>query len=212
MMNWKIGVAALLLAAVAVAGIGLAIESGTPVAPESKPAAAPGQTPAPEPETAKAELPVAPAQETKPGLLHQDGKNQRSPLAPGRYPMKVPFSKSGIPCGDGRFLPLLNGMETAPSLGRDPHLGPIPPIVGKIVDATGIEWWEHEDGSASTSRYRHMEVLDPKTGRKTFYWDPTSEHVARQPDANAMTPPPPGGGAKGGNGGGDQLKLPPPGR
>lgn len=138
-----------------------------------------------------------------PTLLHADGKNRRSPLAPGRYPMSIPFTDRGIDCGGGRFLPLLNGMETAPPLNRELSLGPVPPVVAKIVDDTGIEWYEHADGSATTTRWQNVSVRDWEKGGMRSYWDPATVHgmavsgdrtIDMDPSTGKTGSPPPGGG------------------
>jgi hypothetical protein len=139
--------------------------------------------PAPKPQAEPAPVP----------RLQKDGKNLLSALAPGRYPMSVPFSNQGIPCGDGRYLPLLNGMDSAPPIQG--NLGPVQPIVAKIIDAAGTEWWEHADGSVTTSRWEHVTVLDEKTGKSRSYWDRGTAHNARVPDSWVQKGPPvdPGG-------------------
>ena len=51
---------------------------------------------------------------------------------------------------DGSYLPALNGAINAKAVvfrGR-----PFAPVIGKKKDSSGVEWYEHEDGSFSTTR------------------------------------------------------------
>jgi len=81
---------------------------------------------------------------------------------PSRYPpririaMRVPRTTAGVRCPDGSYLPLLNGVPAAPPIRRSARLGPVPPVVAKIVDETGVEWYEHADGSVTTTRFREV--------------------------------------------------------
>lgn len=99
----------------------------------------------------------------------------RSTLAPGtRVPLaSPPRADVGIPLPDGSFLPFLNGMTFAPPIDRHPSHGPLPPVVARVVDAEGFEWWEHADGSMTTSRYQEVRLQDGTT-----WWDPSSHHSA----------------------------------
>ncbi len=83
----------------------------------------------------------------------------------------LPAVNNGIPLPDGSFIPFLNGMTHAPPLHRDPRHGPVPPVVAKVVDDEGFEWWEHADHSVTTSRYKGVEV-----GGES-YWDPGTDHL-----------------------------------
>ena len=110
----------------------------------------------------------------------------RSNHAPGTFvPVRdLPSVTNGIPLPDGRHLPFLNGMTWCPPISRDEELGPVPPVVGLAVDAEGFEWWKHADGSATTSRYKHVTVSLPGQPRLQ-YWDPAGEHTAPSPNARA---------------------------
>ena len=64
--------------------------------------------------------------------------------------------ESGIPLGDGVFLPPLNGVKVEdgiPPIKRDPRLPPPGPVVAKQVDLQGQEWWIHADGSQTSCSY-----------------------------------------------------------
>ena len=52
---------------------------------------------------------------------------------------------------DGTFLPPLNGVEHAPRVAFHPRIMPFTPVVGLERDATGREWYVHEDGTRSTT-------------------------------------------------------------
>ncbi|MEM7204621.1 MAG: hypothetical protein AAF628_30465 [Planctomycetota bacterium] len=85
----------------------------------------------------------------------------------------------GLRCPDGTVLPLLNGVLEAPPITRSAHLGPLPPVVGTMADATGCEWYVHQDGSVTTTRRRRAWVDGvPVTNVETV-------HNARLPDAAA---------------------------
>jgi hypothetical protein len=108
---------------------------------------------------------------------------------PGKYLMRIPFTKSGIDCGDGRFLPLLNGVPSAPKIARQREFGPVPPVVGKIVDATGVHYWLHADDSTTTTRW--VEQTDAN-GHKSMVI--VTDHAAKVPDKFGVEMPPPGPG------------------
>lgn len=116
-----------------------------------------------------------------------------------RVPMRVPWTKSGIPVGDGRFLPLLNGVPFAPPISRDPLCGPVPPVVAKIVDDEGVEYWEHADGSTTTTRF--VEVKYQGETRRVV----TTDHAARIPDGHEVPMENPGKGSGGKGSGGKSL-------
>jgi hypothetical protein len=51
---------------------------------------------------------------------------------------------------DGTWLPPLNGVERAPPM-RFHDRAPFAPVVGLHRDATGRDWYEHENGVRSTT-------------------------------------------------------------
>jgi hypothetical protein len=62
--------------------------------------------------------------------------------------------EAGLACPGGGFLPLLNGVPHAQPLHRNLELhGPLPPVIGKYVDADGDDWYVHADGSETTTRW-----------------------------------------------------------
>ena len=116
-------------------------------------------------------LPVI-TDQTVPAPLHV-----RSPFPPGTViPVaELPPVDNGIPLPDGGFLPFLNGMTYSPSFARNPRFGPVPPVVAKLVDAEGFEWWMHADGSVTTSIYR------PAANPGETAWDSTTRHAVATP-------------------------------
>jgi hypothetical protein len=118
----------------------------------------------------------------------------RSSMLPGRYPMKVPFSDSGARTPQGTYVPLLNGVPHAPPMQRNSKLGPVPPIDSKIIDHTGLEWWEHADHSTTTTRWTEIKTYDPKTGQTTVQRQVETVHGAFVPEGFANPPPQAGGG------------------
>ncbi len=110
-------------------------------APPEAPASVPAVNIAPAQPDGEVELPLAFYQKLPP--------NSRIPLT------IPPGTKSGVLCPDGTFLPLLNGVPNAPgSVSRGAEDGPLPPVVAKRTDADGGEWYEHADGSLTTTRWR----------------------------------------------------------
>ncbi len=87
----------------------------------------------------------------------------------------LPKVRDGIFLPDGTVLPYLNGMTWAPAVQRGPQFGPFPPVVALVVDYEGFEWWEHADGSTTTTRYKEV------TAHGETYWDPGAEHAATVP-------------------------------
>ena len=79
-------------------------------------------------------------------------RRDRAADAGRRTALRVAPVADGIRCPDGRCLPLLNGVASAPALIREAERGALPPVVALVVDADGWEWYEHADGSLTTSR------------------------------------------------------------
>lgn len=79
-------------------------------------------------------------------------RRDRAADAGRRTALRVEPVADGIRCPDGRCLPLLNGVASAPALIREAERGALPPVVALVVDADGWEWYEHADGSLTTSR------------------------------------------------------------
>ncbi len=102
-------------------------------------------------------------------------------LPPGaRVPRRVGRVSSGIRCPDGSHLPLLNGVPAAPPITRSPHLGPVPPVVAILVDQEGNRWYEHADGSATTTRFR-VDIVDGVARSNV-----ETVHNARLPDSRGL--------------------------
>jgi hypothetical protein len=129
------------------------------------------ETPPPAP-AAGAEVAASPAT-APPGA-------PRPAVSPGcRVEQRVAPVGSGLRCPDGTFLPLLNGVPQAPPITRAPELGPLPPVVAIIVDQRGDRWYEHADGSATTTRFREV-IADGVS-----LIDVETVHNARVPDSFA---------------------------
>lgn len=97
--------------------------------------------------------------------------NVLSPLAPGtRIQLaEPPRATHGIPLPDGSILPGLNGCSRSARVQRPSEQGPVPPVVGIVVDESRFEWYEHADGSMTTSRW----VWKPKLR----CWEPMTFHA-----------------------------------
>lgn len=83
-----------------------------------------------------------------------------------RTPMRLPRVQAGIAMGDGTFVPPLNGVrveDVIPPVRRNRRLPPPGPIVAKIVDRSGQEWWEHEDGSQTSCSFASVTTRDGVT-------------------------------------------------
>lgn len=102
-----------------------------------------------------------------------------------RTPMRVAAAASGIRCPDGTFLPLLNGVRTAPGIIREAERGPLPPVVAVVVDRDGWEWYEHADGSMTTSRPQNIR---DQQGRDVL--QAVTLHVAHLPTDGFVAPDP----------------------
>lgn len=101
--------------------------------------------------------------------------NVLSPLAPGtRIQLTaLPRTQNGIPFPDGTCLPGLNGIARSGRVQRPADQGPMPAVVGIVVDDSRFEWYEHEDGSMTTSRWVWKDRL--------HCWEPMTFHaVARK--------------------------------
>ena len=109
----------------------------------------------------------------------------RRKYPPGTFvPFTLPKVKSGILCPDGSYLPLLNGVPYAPGISREAWLGPPGPVVGKKVDQDGIEWWIHQDGSSTTTRFK-----DTFDGSGKLIPNIETMHAAKMPDKSALPGP-----------------------
>ncbi|MBK8096176.1 MAG: hypothetical protein IPK26_03670 [Planctomycetes bacterium] len=51
---------------------------------------------------------------------------------------------------DGSLLPPLNGVAVAPPMSFTPS-SPFTPVVARVRDAAGVEWYRHENGARSTT-------------------------------------------------------------
>ncbi len=152
-------------------------------APESKPA------------VHSAGAPVAPQQ----AASGSSNEVQLPPEATRKYPpgtfvpLTLPKVKSGIRLPDGSYLPLLNGVPRASPISRAEWLGPVPPVVGKQVDAEGVEWWVHADGSSTTTRW-----TDTWDAKGNLIRNIRTDHAAKTKDGAALPGPdaPAGSGDK----------------
>jgi hypothetical protein len=113
-----------------------------------------------------------------------------------RLPLTLPPGiRSGLRCPDGTFLPLLNGVPEAYPLKRAARFGPMPPVVAKVTDSGGYEWYEHADGSLTTTRWTPSEYMG-KPGMTVV----TSHNVPQDPRTTGRskpnTPVEPAGGSE----------------
>ncbi len=107
-----------------------------------------------------------------------------------RVPLTMPKGfKSGMLCPDGSYLPLLNGVPRAGRVNRAPEDGPLPPVVAKVTDWGGYEWYEHADGSFTTTRWEKM-TLHGKP-----YEDVVTNHRAKMDENKFALSAPPDGSA-----------------
>ncbi len=80
-----------------------------------------------------------------------------------RVPLTLPWVDAGIQVGPGQFLPPLNGVRVEdgiPPIRRNRQLPPLTPVVAKVVDLQGQEWWEHEDGSQTSCSFASVTTAD----------------------------------------------------
>lgn len=80
---------------------------------------------------------------------------------------------------NGERMPVLNGAHGAPAMSWPPNR-PWSPIINKVTDPDGIEWYWHEDGSRTTTQnlfHTHLGRKAPVTNvfvpQKTVPMDPT---------------------------------------
>lgn len=126
----------------------------------------------------------------------QGKDDELPPEATRKYPpnsfvaLRLPKNiKKGVRLPDGSYLPLLNGVPFAAPVKRSEWDGPITPVVGKITDNDGCEWWVHADGSTTTTRYLETTGADGKSFQNT-----ATIHGAKVPDALGVPAPEPGKG------------------
>lgn len=101
-------------------------------------------------------------------------------LAPNeRLRVELPKDlRHGIPMPDGSFLPLLNGVPHAEPASRNTSAsGPLPPVVAKFADREGSEWWEHADGSTTTTRWVEVTHADGRVAQMVV-----TDHLSPIPD------------------------------
>ncbi|MGE3175215.1 MAG: hypothetical protein AB7O97_21490 [Planctomycetota bacterium] len=104
-----------------------------------------------------------------------ENPNVRSTLRPGtRIDLKIPpRARIGIPLPSGVCLPGLNGIAQSGAINRPAEHGPVLPVTAVVVDKDGYEWFEHKDGSMTTSKF----VWQPQEQR----WAAVTLHaIARQ--------------------------------
>ncbi len=80
-----------------------------------------------------------------------------------------PRAQHGIPLPDGTCLPGLNGVARSGPLKRPAAHGAVTTVVGIAVDASRFEWYEHQDGSMTTSRWVWKDQL--------HCWEPMTFHA-----------------------------------
>ncbi len=157
-------------------------------------ASAPGSAPAPTPSAAvpREAPPPAFAPSPAPDLRSAvdvvarlgataTGVETRSVTGYRRIPVQLAQVSSGIRCPDGSYLPLLNGVPKASPLARNRALPPLAPVVAVLIDGDGVEWFEHADGSATTTVWSEMTHADGRTERIV-----RTLHNARIPDGQTI--------------------------
>lgn len=72
---------------------------------------------------------------------------------------------------DGTYLPVLNGAVGAPA-AEWPKGRPYSPVVKKVIDAAGLEWYLHADGSYTITQNQYRSDLG-KTEPATLIYNPT---------------------------------------
>ena len=98
-----------------------------------------------------APLPTPPAPVAVAPLASEPPRPAAAPL-PLPPPAAVVEPRAGyIAYPDGTWFPPLNGVQTAPQLHFHPKLAPFTKVVGREIDATGREWYVHENGVRSTT-------------------------------------------------------------
>ena len=139
--------------------------------------AACSSAPAPEPATKEQILAWRPATPHSPLVLNDEKRspNVLSTLPAGtriEFPT-VPRVTVGIPMPDGTCLPALNGVIRSGLATRPAAVGAMPRVVGLAVDRDRFEWYEHIDGSMTTSRW----VWRADQAR----WDAVTFHAVAKP-------------------------------
>ncbi len=176
----------------------LALASKDTVAPSSPGQPANVESPEPAPELQADAAHADPADVPAPTPLPEglpEGFYKK--LAPGeRIALTVPKGlTSGIRCPDGTFLPLLNGVPVAGPISRSRMLGPLPPVVAKMCDPNGIEWYVHADGSRTTTKWSRAIVHgEPKQQVVTLHFGPMPEGTTERARETPPAPPSANGG------------------
>lgn len=146
-----------------------------------------------------------------PGTVESSGSPDSTPEQPDAMQVgtEEPKRKKELPrkhrlyFPDGSYLPALNGATNAkPVVFRD---RPYAPVIGKKKDSSGRQWYEHEDGSFSTTfmGYRKdlgrmdaiTQVANPTEPRPLLVEDPGLV------GPGGISPPKKGGAGKGKNAG-----------
>ena len=89
----------------------------------------------------------------------QDKRNKmKGPRGQSKSAAKKPFGRTGTPppgaamFPDGTWLAPLNGVKFAPPFRGWPRKIPYSPVVGIIDGDKNVQWFEHADGSVSTTQ------------------------------------------------------------
>ncbi len=85
---------------------------------------------------------------------------------PGPESLKMP---------DGTYLPVLNGAVGAPAV-EWPKGTPYSPVIKKIVDKEGLEWYVHKDGSFTITQNLYRSDLGRIEPATTIY-NPEESHA-----------------------------------
>ncbi|MCC6670631.1 MAG: hypothetical protein IT458_06200 [Planctomycetes bacterium] len=136
--------------------------------------------PASQPATRQAALPAQTASRPGSDLEGMPDEFYRKYPPLSKVAITLPRVTSGIRMPDGSYLPLLNGVPHAPPVSRDRFLPPPGRIVAKYTDTEGDEWWIHEDGSTTTTRFVEATYQDGSKAKVIV-----TDHAAALPDAMA---------------------------
>jgi hypothetical protein len=119
-------------------------------------------------------------------------------LAPGEeIPITIPPGlTSGIRCPDGTYLPPLNGCPVGGPIARNrSRMGELPPVVAKMCDGYGLEWYVHADGSRTTTTWKEATVHgEAKMMVATLHFGPyrSDEQTERKPGSGSAGTDPEG--------------------
>lgn len=131
----------------------------------------------------------------QPGEPPQQPAPQKQPALPAAGPAPVlkapavaqpaePPQPQMLRYPDGSQHPPLNGVTDPPSIDWPPDV-PFAPVVGKVTDGQGIEWYRHADGSLTTVQMIWRSDLGRKDAMARIVNPTTPVRVEHDPPADA---------------------------